>query len=95
MTKEIRVDSGKSTIICSVEKGKGKCNQFVDPDNFIYNKREVRMSDITPDKSFQIKRIRAKNKSVRADDKKDIVSISSLSKKQIEDLKKVRGALNG
>lgn len=88
LTNKIKIDSGRATILCFVDNGKGECEQYVDPDNFIYDKEDA--SGITPDKSFWIKRIQAEEKSVRTDDKKSVITISNLSKSQIKKLEELK-----
>lgn len=90
MTQEVRLDIGNNTIVCEVDEGKGLCQNFVDPDNFIFRQDDAVRKDIEPDNEFEVEEINLENKEVTFDQDTDSVMAGNLAGDEKEELEMVR-----
>jgi len=97
MSKEVRIDAGRDTLLCEVEDGQGHCDRYVDPDSMIFSTSQAESQDLTPDSTHDIDRIEGDDMSVNPDVMKDKIMLSDLTKSQrddIEELEKVRSKID-
>lgn len=90
MTDEVKLDIGENTIVCEVNNNEAKCQNFVDPDNFIFQQDDAVRKDIEPDQEFEIDEIQLENKSVTFDQDTDSVMAGDLSQEQEQEQEFVR-----
>lgn len=97
MSKEVRIDAGRDTLICEVEDGQGKCDRYVDPESMVFSTSMAESKGIEPDSTHDVDRIQGDAMVVKPDDTKDKVMIGDLSnsqKEDIEELEEVRSKIN-
>lgn len=97
MSKEVRIDAGRDTLICEVDDQQGKCDRYVDPESMVFSTSQAERMDIEPDSTHDIDRIEGESMSITPDEQKDKIMISDLSKGQeddIEELEEVEDKIN-
>lgn len=96
MTNEVRLSIGNNTIVCEADAGSDKatCQNFVDPDDFIFRQSDAVRKEIPPNQEFPVKEVRVKDKEITFDQDDDKVMASNLSGKTEDDYEFTRDIIN-